>query len=405
MFILPPPPRYPVTSYGTYANGTVPAIIETSNTLNRPTGNEHQLVVGEGTYVLRDEVQLATPPPHPSEAPIQNPNPLATTPAPPTAGVKLSLITLTPLKFTPQPQRASTSASTRSSIGRTYSIKEITSESRLPEDDVNGGEESNTLDSIKQKRKAIAQGFGENNPLLASSGSKDVLKRRKPKGNIIKSNSSFISRVVPHEAIVKRLQDRHPDGLMAFININRAFQWLDLSSPQKAEQLTKILFTKAHPLCHDVNDVTKTSSHLDIIIGFSSADIIWYEPMSQKYARLNKNGTINPAPISGIRWIPGSENLFLAAHLDGSLIVYDKEKDDAELSPSEMGKLNSDIGSETALHIVKSVKSRFQKTNPVACWKLSNQQINDFAFSPDGIHLAVVSEDGSLRIIDYVREV
>ena len=32
-----------------------------------------------GTYVLREDLHLATPPPHPSEAPVHNPNPLATT--------------------------------------------------------------------------------------------------------------------------------------------------------------------------------------------------------------------------------------------------------------------------------------------------------------------------------------
>jgi catabolite repression protein CreC len=28
---------------------------------------------------------------------------------------------------------------------------------------------------------------------------------------------------------------------------------------------------------------------MDVIMGFSTGDIIWYEPMSQKYTRLNKN--------------------------------------------------------------------------------------------------------------------
>jgi hypothetical protein len=51
----------------------------------------------------------------------------------------------------------------------------------------------------------------------------------------------------------------------------------------------KILFTKAHCLCHDVNSVTKSSSHIDLIMGFSTGEIIWFEPMTQKYTRLNKN--------------------------------------------------------------------------------------------------------------------
>ena len=53
--------------------------------------------------------------------------------------------------------------------------------------------------------------------------------------------------------------------------------------------MTKILFTKAHALCHDINPITKSANHVDFIMGFSTGDIIWYEPMSQKYTRINKN--------------------------------------------------------------------------------------------------------------------
>lgn len=114
--------------------------------------------------------------------------------------------------------------------------------------------------------------------------------------------------------------------------------------------------------------------------------------------------------MSKIKWIPGSENLFLAGHMDGSLVVYDKEKDDAPFVPedeqangSENGH-NINLNHDSAILINKSVYSKNQKTNPVAAWKLSNQRINAFSFSPDRRHLAVVCEDGTLRIIDYLKE-
>jgi WD40 repeat protein len=123
-------------------------------------------------------------------------------------------------------------------------------------------------------------------------------------------------------------------------------------------------------------------------------------------------GIINATPVSEIRWIPGSENLFLAAHMDGSLVVYDKEKDDTAFLPEENGthtngdseKSNGSGEHSAKLHVDKSVHSKNQKFNPVSFWKLSNQRINAFAFSPDNRHLAVVSEDGTLRIIDYLKE-
>ncbi|PIG89784.1 Rho GTPase 1 [Aspergillus arachidicola] len=251
-------------------------------------------------------------------------------------------------------------------------------------------------------RQAVADG----NPALAAIPTKDGLKRRKPKNNIIKSSSSFVSRVITHEASSKRLNDRNPDGLFAFANINRAFQWLDLSSKNKEEPLAKILFTKAHMLTHDINELTKSPSHIDIAMGSSAGDIIWYEPISQKYARINKNGVVSNSPVTHIKWIPGSENMFMAAHANGQLVVYDKEKEDALFTP-EISNHSAEAmkaSSRLPLQVLKSVNSRNQKTNPVALWKLANQKISQFAFSPDQRHLAVVLEDGSLRVMDYLKE-
>ncbi|KAI9926874.1 hypothetical protein ASPWEDRAFT_121408 [Aspergillus wentii DTO 134E9] len=354
----PPPPRYtiPVAYAAGAANGMAVPVVETNNIISHPEGG-CSLQAGEGTYRLNDDLHLATPPPHPSEAPIINPNPLATVPTPPTSGVKISLI----------------------SLGR------------------------NKTPSFALKENVTAPGFGEGNPALVSPAVKDGLKRRKPKNNIIKSSSSFVSRVITHESSAKRLNDRNPDGFFALANINRAFQWLDLSSKQKEEPLAKILFTKAHMLTHDVNELTKTSSHIDVVMGSSAGDIIWYEPMSQKYARINKNGAVNNSPVTHIKWIPGSENLFMAAHANGQLVVYDKEKEDAPFTPEVSEEARKPSGRKP-LQVLKSVNSRNQKTNPVAFWRVANQKIYHFAFSPDQRHLAIVLEDGSLRVMDYLKE-
>ncbi len=96
----------------------------------------------------------------------------------------------------------------------------------------------------------------------------------------------------------------------------------------------------------------------------------------------------------------------MAAHMDGTLVVYDKERDDATFVPEDR-RDNSTDGWESdhaPFHINKSVNSKNQKSNPVASWKLSNHRINGFAFSPNHRHLAVVSDDGSLRIINYLKE-
>jgi len=52
----------------------------------------------------------------------------------------------------------------------------------------------------------------------------------------------------------------------------------------------------------------------------------------------------------------------------------------------------------------KSVKSTNQKTNPLSYWSVAKGPITGFAFSPDCEHLAVVSEDECLRILNFVKE-
>lgn len=113
---------------------------------------------------------------------------------------------------------------------------------------------------------------------------------------------------------------------------------------------------------------------------------------------------INPTAVFDIKWMPGSENLFLAAHDDGTLVVYDKEKEDAPFILDENRPASPAILSHPTLEIRKSVQSSTQKTNPVAYWKVCNQKINAVSFSPDGLSLAVVSGDGRLRVIDFHKE-
>ncbi|KAL9566742.1 hypothetical protein ACKAV7_009179 [Fusarium commune] len=420
MFVLPPPPRYP--TMGPYGAGGIHPVpmIETNNTLSNPTGPEWQFLVGEGTYTLKEDLHLATPPPHPSEATVPNPNPLSTLPQPASAGTSVSLIAL---ESRPAPNflYRGLSSTTVALSGAPSSIQEHPNEGRYSAEGGKTSEEGHTGSTSDAQATSITIGsapaFGEGNALLTQVPTKDVNKKRKPKNNMTKSNSSFISRVIVNESLSKKLTERSNDGLFAFANINRAFQWLDMSSSSKQDYLTKILFTKAHCLCHDVNVHTKSVSHLDVIMGFSTGEVIWWEPISQRYTRLNKNGAINGTPVAAIRWIPGSENLFLAAHMDGSLVVYDKEKEDAQFNPEEEainGNANGTSGESldasnggahhNSIRINKSVHSKNQKVNPVAAWKLSNHRINAFSFSPDNRHLAVVSEDGTLRIIDYLKE-
>ncbi|CAK7265534.1 hypothetical protein SEPCBS119000_001560 [Sporothrix epigloea] len=455
--VLPPPPRYPaqVMQNGAYVSGQLVPMIETNNTISRPTGPDCQFLVGEGLYVLEEDLLLATPPPHPSETPVVNPNPLATTPLPATAGTKISMIALVDPPQPPALARLLSSAgsgapatpaedglgsaSEKPESAGDHAESEVTSTTAAGGDTGTGRLSFNTSSAVSGNSDTALAAAGTvaasdvasiHNPLTANNfsnttttaagalasftgmgGNKASLnKQRKPKNNVMKSNSSFISRVIVNDLLAKRLQDRSPNGIFVFANINRAFQWVDMSSETKKDYYTKILFTKAHCLCHDTNQLTKSASHIDVIMGFSTGELIWWEPYSQRYMRLNKNGIIRGTPVSDVCWVPGSENLFMAAFMDGSLLVFDKEKEDAAFvfdeDEANRQRLANSSEARTQIQVERSIHTKplNQKTNPFSFWKLSNQRINAFAFSPQQNLIAVVSEDGSLRIIDVLRE-
>jgi hypothetical protein len=60
-----------------------------------------------------------------------------------------------------------------------------------------------------------------------------VSKRKKPKNNIAKTNSSFVSRIITHESLQRRLIERKNDDIFAFVNVSRAFECLDSTTPEK----------------------------------------------------------------------------------------------------------------------------------------------------------------------------
>ncbi|CEP07401.1 hypothetical protein [Parasitella parasitica] len=160
----------------------------------------------------------------------------------------------------------------------------------------------------------------------------------------------------------------------------------------QTEPLSRIVFSKSYPICHDINETTRSDDHLDIIIGFSTGDIIWYDPLSCKYVRLNKGGAMVNAAVSMIKWIPGSEELFVAIFKNGTVLIMDKERDDQIFNIPD------------ATSWMESQPHRSNKYNPVSVWKIGDKGLTDFVFAPDGIHLAITSMDGQLLIIDYRSE-
>lgn len=129
-----------------------------------------------------------------------------------------------------------------------------------------------------------------------------------------------------------------------------------------------------------------------------------------------------------LKWLPNSSNLFLAAHASGHLYLYNEE---LPCSPATPVYQPFKCGDGYNILTCKSKSTR----NPLYKWSFGincavangngsssssssssstissssssyscasdNCSINEFCFSPDGVNLAIVSQDGFLRVFLY----
>ncbi|KAF9174602.1 hypothetical protein BGX21_010400 [Mortierella sp. AD011] len=208
-------------------------------------------------------------------------------------------------------------------------------------------------------------------------------KKKKPKNNIAKTNSTFVTKIVTNENLAKILANRTGEDVYLFWNTGRTFTWSDLGQKPNA-----------FPTSHDVNVLTRSCDSLDVVIGFSTGDIMWFDPLCNKYYRLNKQAIIKDSAVTMIKWMPGSESQFMTAFHDGSILIMDKERDDNTFTvPSHP--------SDSIFHVTRPKHGKY---NPVSHWQVSKKPITAFAFSPDLQHVAVVSMDGYLKVIDFRSE-
>ncbi|KAF8349185.1 WD40-repeat-containing domain protein [Amanita rubescens] len=235
----------------------------------------------------------------------------------------------------------------------------------------------------------------------------------RPRHNIKTSSSTFITRIQTAEGLSRTLQSKQGDATFIFYNLAKCFIWVEAGTKSK-EPLSKITFS-AYPTCHDVNLYTASPEHFDIIIGFATGDLVWLDPISSRYGRLNKQGCITNSPCTAVRWVPASPTLFLVSHADGTIIAYDKEREDGAFIPPpcdahQWDPTDSIVVTMPSWHPVmsgnhsdKTEKEKVAK-NPVSHWRVSHRKIVDFVFSPDVKYVAAISEDGCLRVIDAMSE-
>jgi len=198
-------------------------------------------------------------------------------------------------------------------------------------------------------------------------------------------------------------------------------------------------------------DLSPSSLSLIVAAGFSKGEIHVFDGFHKEASVFfNNNRLVDKTKVTCIKWLPGSLNLFLAGHASGCLYLYDAThqaqpsvppvytklyQDDSfavHLNPNSAASANIpaerlDAASAKAGKLVLSLSNQVQAAvarNPLLKWCVGAAEttghdglssftnvnsagvngVNDVQFSPCGSYLAVVSQDGFLRLFAFAYQ-
>ncbi|XP_013865392.1 WD repeat-containing protein 20 [Austrofundulus limnaeus] len=195
------------------------------------------------------------------------------------------------------------------------------------------------------------------------------------------------------------VNDQSGNGDRICFNVGRELYFYIYKGVRKAADLSKPIdkriYKGTQPTCHDFNPLTATAESVSLLVGFSAGQVQLIDPIKKETSKLfNEERLIDKSRVTCVRWVPGSESLFLVAHSSGSMYLYNMENTCGTTAPHYQLLKQ---GENYAVHTCKSKSAR----NPLLRWTVGEGALNEFAFSPDGKFLACASQDGFLRVFGF----
>ncbi|XP_020381694.2 WD repeat-containing protein 20-like isoform X1 [Rhincodon typus] len=203
----------------------------------------------------------------------------------------------------------------------------------------------------------------------------------------------------PVRVSMVNVRDQSGSGDRICFNVGRELYLYLYRGPRKAADLSKPIdkriYKGTQPTCHDFNQFTATPDSVSLVVGFSAGQVQYLDPIKKETSKLfNEERFIDKTKVTCLKWMPESESLFLVAHTSGNLYLYNVEHPCGTTAPHYQPLKQ---GPGFAVYTCKSKSSR----NPLLKWSVGEGALHEFAFAPDGKHVACASQDGSLRVFHF----
>uniref|UniRef100_A0A3Q1I8T4 WD repeat-containing protein 20 n=1 Tax=Anabas testudineus TaxID=64144 RepID=A0A3Q1I8T4_ANATE len=199
------------------------------------------------------------------------------------------------------------------------------------------------------------------------------------------------------------VNDQSGNGDRICFNVGRELYFYIYKGVRKAADLSKPIdkriYKGTQPTCHDFNHLTATAETVSLLVGFSAGQVQLIDPIKKETSKLFNEenvwiSTSYKSRVTCLKWVPGSESLFLVSHASGNMYLYNVEHTCGTTAPHYQLLKQ---GENYSVHTCKSKSTR----NPLLKWTVGEGALNEFAFSPDGKFLACVSQDGFLRVFNF----
>ncbi|XP_046874350.1 WD repeat-containing protein 20 [Hypomesus transpacificus] len=195
------------------------------------------------------------------------------------------------------------------------------------------------------------------------------------------------------------VNDQSGNGDRICFNVGRELYFYIYKGVRKAADLSKPIdkriYKGTQPTCHDFNHLTATAESVCLLVGFSAGQVQLIDPIKKETSKLfNEERLIDKSRVTCVKWVPGSESLFLVSHASGNMYLYNVEHTCGTTAPHYQLLKQ---GENYSVHTCKSKSTR----NPLLKWTVGEGALHEFSFSPDGKFLACVSQDGFLRVFNF----
>ncbi|CAF0965913.1 unnamed protein product [Rotaria sordida] len=180
------------------------------------------------------------------------------------------------------------------------------------------------------------------------------------------------------------------------------YEFAEATQPNFGEPIDHRVYKQNHqPTCHDIIQNPNTNV-LHILVGFSKGQIQYINMQTKEQKVFNEGSYLDKTKVTCIKWLPSPQTYFIASYSSGYLYVYDEQLNYQR--DTNIQSTYSTIKDDEKNFSISYTKNKSKQTrNPISRWSIGSGSINEFAFSPDNILLAVVSQDGFLRIFNYEK--